>query len=59
MGLENLIKLAVSLTIAAALTGHLPEITRAVQLAQIKLLHESRASKWESPDLLYRHLRNR
>jgi hypothetical protein len=53
MGLNNLIRLAVSLTIAAALTGHLPAITRAVQIAQIKLVHESRATKWGSPDLLY------
>ncbi len=54
MGLENLIKLAVALTIAAALTGRLPAITRAVQIAQIKLVHDSRASKWGSPDLLFR-----
>ena len=57
MGLDNLIKLAVSLTIAAALTGRLPEITRAVQIAQIKLLEHSKASKWGSPDFLYSHRR--
>ena len=53
MGLDNLIKLAVALTIAAALSGKLPEITRAVQIAQIKLLQQSKASNWGSPDLIY------
>lgn len=53
MGLDNVIKIAVSLTIAAALTGHLPAITRAVQMAQVRLLQQSQASKWGSPDLLY------
>ena len=38
MGLDNVIKLATALVIAAALTGHLPAITRAVQIAQVKLL---------------------
>ncbi len=54
MGLDNVIKLAAALVIAAALTGHLPAITRAVQVAQVKLLQQSRATKWGSPDLLYR-----
>jgi len=53
MGIDNVIKVAVSLTIAAACTGHLPQITRAVQLAQVKLLQQSQASHWGSPDLLY------
>lgn len=55
MGLDNIIKLAVTLTIAAALTGQLPRITRAIQVAQVKLLQESKASHWGSPDLLYSH----
>jgi hypothetical protein len=53
MGLDNIIKMAVGLTIAAALSGHLREITRGVQVAQIKLLKQSHASKWGSPDLLF------
>lgn len=53
MGLDNVIKLAVALTIAAALTGQLPRITNEVRHAQVRLLRESKASKWGSPDLLY------
>jgi hypothetical protein len=55
MGLDHLIKLAVALTIAAALTGQLPRMTQAIQVAQGKLLQESKASKWGSPDFLYAH----
>lgn len=55
MGLDNIIKIAVSLTVAAALTGHLSETIRAIHVAQIKLLKASQASKWGSPDLLYAH----
>jgi hypothetical protein len=51
MGLDNIIKLAVTLVIAAALTGHLPEITMAIRRAQVQLLQESKASNWGSPDL--------
>lgn len=53
MGIDSLIKIAVSLTLAAAMTGHLPEITQAVQLAQVKLLEQSQASHWGSPDLIF------
>ena len=55
MGLENVIKLAVGLVMAAALTGQLPSLTNTVRQAQVKLLQESKASKWGSPDLLYAH----
>lgn len=55
MGIDPLIKIAVSLTVAAAMTGHLPAITQAVLLAQVKLLQESQASKWGSPDLIFSH----
>ena len=55
MGLNNLIKLAVSLAVAAALSGKLPEITRTVQIAQVQLLQDSKASAWRSPDLLFRN----
>jgi hypothetical protein len=51
MGLENLIKLAASLTLAAALSGHLQEAIHVVQVAQLKLLHESQASRWGSPSI--------
>jgi hypothetical protein len=55
MGLDNVIKLAVALTIAAAATGQLPRVTNAVRHAQVKLLEESKASKWGSPDLIFSH----
>ena len=55
MGLENVIKLAVALVFAAALTGQLPRLTNTVRHAQVKLLQESNASNWGSPDLLYSH----
>ena len=55
MGLDNVVKLATALVIAAALTGHLPAITRTVQISQVKLLQQSQASRWGSPNLLYHH----
>ena len=55
MGIDNVIKMAITLVIAAALTGHLSRATRAIQIAQVKLLQDSKASKWGSPDLLYSH----
>ena len=55
MGLDNVIKLGLALTIAATLTGQLPPITNEIRHAQVKLLQNSKASKWGSPDLLYSH----
>ncbi len=52
MGLDNVIKLAIALTIAAALTGRLPAIMRAVLRAQVQLLQESKASHWGTPELI-------
>ena len=48
MGIENIIKMAVGMALMAAATGHLREITREVQKAQIQLLKQSQASKWGS-----------
>lgn len=53
MGLDNIIKIAVALVIAAAATGHLPELTMKIRRAQVQLLRESRASHWGSPGFLY------
>jgi hypothetical protein len=55
MGLDNLIKMAVALTMAAALTGQLPRITNDIRHAQVRLVQQSKASSWGSPDLLYTH----
>ena len=55
MGLDKVIKLALSLTMVAALTGQLPRVTTQIRVAQVKLLQKSRASHWGSRDLLYTH----
>lgn len=52
MGIDNLVKIAIAVVMAAALTGQLPKLTMAVRHAQIQLLKESRASNWGSPDFL-------
>jgi len=51
-GIEKIITLAVTLTVIAAGTGQLPRIIKTVQIAQLKLLKESQASKWGKPLLL-------
>jgi hypothetical protein len=53
MGLDNVIKMALALTMLAALTGQLPRITNGIRHAQVKLLQASKASKWGSPNLLH------
>lgn len=53
MGLDSVIKLALTLTLAAAMTGQLPRIANQIRHAQVKLLEKSKASKWGSPDLPY------
>jgi hypothetical protein len=58
MGLDNIIKIAVVLTIVAAMSGHLPLITSQVRHAQVALLQESKASQWGSPDLLFRSMKS-
>lgn len=44
--MDSLIKISVSLAIAAVFTGNLPKILKAVRRAQIELIQESKASKW-------------
>ena len=53
MGLENLIKVAVVLAIAAAISGNLPKIMHRVRDAQAQLIKQSRSSSWGSPDIFY------
>lgn len=53
MGLDNIIKLALTLTLVAAMTGQLPRITKEIRHAQVRLLEQSKASRWGSPDMLY------
>lgn len=52
MGLEKLIALGAAMAILAASTGQLPKVIRAVQIAQLKLLKDSQASKWPKAALL-------
>ena len=46
MGIEKIIEIAVALTLIASATGKLPKVIRQVQLAQVKLLQESKTSSW-------------
>jgi len=52
MGVEKMIPLALAVVMAAASVGQLPRFIREVQIAQLKLLKESQASKWGRPLLL-------
>jgi hypothetical protein len=44
--MDNLIKIAVVLAMAAVSSGNLPGVLKTVKKAQIQLLRESRASSW-------------
>jgi hypothetical protein len=46
MGLSKLISIAVALAFLAASTGQLPNMLRAVKIAQLQLIMDSQASKW-------------
>jgi hypothetical protein len=46
MGIEKIIKLAVSLALIALVTGELPRLTRLVQMAQLRLLAEPTNKSW-------------
>ena len=44
--MDSLIKISVSLAMAAVFTGNLPKVLKVVRRAQIKLIQESKASIW-------------
>jgi hypothetical protein len=44
MGIDKIIEIAVSLALIASATGQPPKIVHQVQIAQIKLLEESKSS---------------
>lgn len=44
--MNSLIKIAVTLALAAVASGNLPKILFQVRKAQIQLIKESQASKW-------------
>lgn len=45
-GIEKIIDAAVVLALLASATGQLPKIVWQVQIAQVKLLQESKTSSW-------------
>ncbi len=46
MGIDKIIEIAVGLTLIAAATGQLPKVVRQVQMAQLRLLQDSKTSTW-------------
>ena len=49
MKLDSLIDFAITAVIAAAISGHLPDFTKWVQVQTVKVLVASRTSTWGSP----------
>lgn len=52
MGLDKLIRAVAVLAIVAASTGQLPHIINLVHKAQVRLIQDSKASKWPKAFLL-------
>lgn len=52
MGIERLISIAAALAVLTVSTGQLPKVLHAVRVAQLQLIHDSRASTWGRPMLL-------
>lgn len=48
---ESVIKWAVRVAIATALTGQLPKLIYEIRIAELKLLQDTRASNWASPNI--------
>lgn len=46
MGIDKIIESAVAIAILASVTGQLPKAIHCVQVAQFKLLEESKSSTW-------------
>ncbi|MBI2604659.1 MAG: hypothetical protein HYW49_01135 [Deltaproteobacteria bacterium] len=55
MKIDGLIQVAVALAFLAVGPGNLPKIIHAVRMAQIQLIQDSQASKWERAMLLHEH----
>jgi hypothetical protein len=49
MKLDSLIDFAITVVIAAAISGHLPDFTKWVQVQTAKVLYASRTATWGSP----------
>ncbi len=52
MGIEKLTAWAIALAIAAASTGQFQRVLAAVRVAQLELIRDSQASKWQRAPLL-------
>lgn len=52
MGIQKLVSAALIAVMAAVVSGQLPRLVREVQIAQLKLLKDSQASKWGRAMLL-------
>ncbi len=52
MGIDKLTAWAAAVILAAAGTGQLPRLIHAVRVAQLELIHQSKASKWPKAHLL-------
>jgi hypothetical protein len=46
MGINSLVKMAVTLAILSVGTGKMPQILKCVRKAQLEILNESKASRW-------------
>jgi len=46
MGIDKIIEIAVALTIIASATGQLPKVIREVQMAEFRLLEQSKTKTW-------------
>jgi len=46
MGIDNIMKIAVTLALIASATGQLPKIIRKVQIAEFHLLEQSKTNTW-------------
>jgi hypothetical protein len=46
MGIDKIIEIAVALTLIASATGKLPQVIRKVQMAEFRLLQESKTDTW-------------
>jgi hypothetical protein len=51
MGIQKLISLSATLAILAVSTGQLQKVLKVVRVAQLQLIKDSQASKWEMPIL--------
>ena len=49
MGIDKLISIAAPLAVLAVSAGQLPLILHAVRVAELRLIHDSRASAWGRP----------